>query len=73
MLIISKAQMAQLGAHSRNDFVQRTVAFLKVNTPQWAAGSTVDNIVHHILKSFDTCFRHSQISEAFELTLVKLR
>ncbi len=57
MLIISKAQMAQLGAHSRTDFVQRTVTFLKENTPQWTAERTDDVVADHIQKTIDACAR----------------
>lgn len=57
MFTISKAQMAQFGAYSRDEFVQRTVAFLKENTPQWAAERTDDVIADHIQKTIDACAR----------------
>ncbi len=57
MFTISKAQMAKLGAHSRREFVLRTVAFLKENTPQWTAERTNDVIVDHIQKTIDACAR----------------
>lgn len=53
MFTISKAQMAQFGTHSRDQFVQRTVAFLKENTPQWAKARDDEEIAQHVRETIE--------------------
>jgi len=48
MLIISKAQMKVFKDHSTEEFVQRTVVFLRENTPDWAVRRTDEAIAEHV-------------------------
>ena len=48
MLIISKAQMKVFKDHSTEEFVQRTVVFLRENTPDWAMQRTDEAIAEHV-------------------------
>ena len=48
MLTISKAQMKVFSANSTEDFVKRTVEFLRANTPDWAASRTDKEIAEQV-------------------------
>lgn len=47
-MIIKENQLVSLGLKSHHDFIEKTVIFLRENTPEWAASKEDDEIKTHI-------------------------
>jgi len=68
-MIITNQQINSLGASSKEEFVQKTIVFLKENTPYWASNRTEEEIREHVVRMIE---EGRQVEVKKEINIQKL-
>lgn len=54
-MIIKEKQIQSLGSKSEQEFIEKTISFLRENTPDWAIFKEDDEIKNHIESMIEMC------------------